>query len=186
MTSPKISRDRTTEVLCHEKGFTPFEIARSEDTSGAPARSRFQTGFTLIEVLVVIGIFLLLAGLSLGIGVDTVRRATVGSERTVLVQLLERARSRAMNNIGNAPHGVVVTSTSFVLFEGATYVPASPLNESSPRSDEISVTGPTDPVTVVFDQLSGAVDAGEAGDIVLSNGAQTYTISLNTEGRIDW
>ncbi len=131
-------------------------------------------------------IFLVLAALTLGIGVDTARRATVGSERTTLVESLERARSRAMNNIGEKPHGVIVTSTDFVLFQGATYAAGDPLNEVSERSEGISVTGPTDPLTVVFAQLSGRVDAGQTGDILLSNGDQNATIGINTEGRIDW
>ncbi|MDO8520651.1 MAG: type II secretion system protein [bacterium] len=140
-------------------------------------------GFTLVEILVVIGIFLLLAALTLGIGVDTARRATVGSERTLLVELLERARSRAMNNIGEKPHGVTVTPTDFVLFQG---VPNPATDEVSPRGDGITVTGPTDPVTVVFAQLSGAVDVAQTGDIVVSNGDQTSTVGINTAGRIDW
>lgn len=147
---------------------------------------KFRSGFTLVEILLVIGIFLLIAALSLGVGVDTARRATVASERTLLVELLERARSRAMNNIGETPHGVVVTTTDFVLFRGSVYSPSDTANELSPRASDMTVTGPTDPVLVRFAQLSGAVDAGEAGDIVLSNGDQSLTVGINTAGRIDW
>ena len=147
---------------------------------------KFQKGFTLVEILIAIGIFLVLAALSLGIGVDTVRRATVASERTLLVEILERARSRAMNNIGEVPHGVVVTSTDFVLFRGAVYSPSDASNEVSERAANITVSGPTDPVLVRFAQLSGAVDPSEAGDIVLSNGEQTAIVGINTAGRIDW
>lgn len=145
-----------------------------------------EQGFSLVEVLVVIALFLVLAALTLGIGVDSVRRATVGSERTTLVQFLERARSRAMNNMGNVPHGVVVTPTDLVLFQGAVYSSTDPLNEVSPRSEGITITGPTDPVTVVFGQLSGVVASSQTGDLVLSNGEQTATIGINTAGRIDW
>ena len=172
MTSHKISPDN----MFQKKGL-PFSKKRV--TLG-------NSGFTLVEILIVIGIFMLLAALTLGVGVDTARRATVGSERTTLVESLERARSRAMNNLGEKQHGVIVTSTDFVLFQGSIYSAGDPTNEVSERSDGISVTGPTDPVTVVFAQLSGRVDAGQTGDILLSNGDQNATVGINTEGRIDW
>lgn len=149
-------------------------------------RPQSANGFTLIEVLIVVSIVMILGALSLGIGVDGVRRTTVAEERTLLAEALTRARNRAMNNIDEKAHGVRVTATDIIIFEGSAYSASDPLNESATRNSDISISGPTNPLTVVFTQLSGDVDSSQTGDIVVTNGAQQYTIAINTEGRINW
>jgi len=55
------------------KGFTPSEIARPKGPSGAQARARFQTGFTLVELLVSMSVFLILLVVAIGIFVNGLR-----------------------------------------------------------------------------------------------------------------
>ena len=64
---------------------------------GAPAR-----GFTLVEVLVVIGIIALLAGLSMGVGVSLRRKAAVDRTR-VLIGKVETALDAHKDTFGGYP-----------------------------------------------------------------------------------
>lgn len=138
--------------------------------------------FTLFEVLIVIGILSLVGVLTLGVGTDSIFRANVGSETTLLAELLTRARNMSMNNVNESPHGVHLDSTDFVLFEGATYDANDPDNVVVPRSGNIAVTAFPD---VVFEQLSGAV-SGAPISTTLSDDAESRTVVINEEGRIQW
>ena len=138
-------------------------------------------GFTLIEILITLGIFVILASLGLYVSLDSYRSYTFSSERDALVSLLLKARNQSMNNIDELPHGVHIGSQSFTLFEGVTYSVSNPKNNIIARNAAISVNGLTD---VNFSQLSG--DPSLIGSITLSYGARTAIISIENEGRINW
>jgi prepilin-type N-terminal cleavage/methylation domain-containing protein len=140
-------------------------------------------GFTLIEIIVVLTLFSILGALMLGIGVDSVERTIVGEKRTMVVELLERARTRSMSNIGALPHGVYVTGADITLFQGGTYVPGNPSNEISTSNEQVTITAPATPFSVVFTQLSGTTTPVA---ITFSNNGQSYSVTVNAEGRIDW
>lgn len=143
--------------------------------------ARTDAGFTLIEILIVTAIAVILFSMGLFISFDFYRSFLSNSERDLLVGILEKARNRAMNNIGESPHGVHITASSYILFQGSAYTVASPDNEPITSNPAITKTGLTD---VVFGQLSGDPDA--TGSITLQSGARTDVISINDEGTIGW
>lgn len=126
-------------------------------------------GFTLIEILVSLGIFTFLASLGLFISMDFYRSYSFRSQSSSLVSTLERARSQAMANINAAPHEVKIATSSYMLDSQAFSL------------DGITPSGLND---IVFTQLSGESNA--SGSIRLTDGVHTATISLNYEGRISW
>ena len=86
-------------------------------------RESREAGFTLMEVLLVIGMFVILAGFGLFVSMETYRGSNYHSDRSLLIAVLERARAEAINNIcsggscaDGAAHGVHIQSDKYILF----------------------------------------------------------------------
>ena len=140
-----------------------------------------EQAFTLTEILVVLALLGVLATFTLFISLDYYRSATLRSERDTVVTILEKARSQSMNNIDQSPHGLHITTSSYILFEGSTWASrAQALDISFPVSGGVTATGND----IIFSQLSGATTAAT---IYLTdlNGKQ-LPVSVNTEDAIDW
>ena len=145
--------------------------------------SRSKEGFALIEIVVMIVILAIIGGIGLLLSMDQYRSYVLNSDRNTLVSMMQKARNKSMNNVNEAPHGVSIRPTSFVLFRGSSYVSRNPaLDETVPRSTALTITGSAE---VVFEQLTGSV-TGLTGDITISNGLNSHVISINSEGRLNW
>jgi prepilin-type N-terminal cleavage/methylation domain-containing protein len=141
-----------------------------------------QSGFSLLEILVVLGMFVLISGFALVISIDSFRSHNFGSEQELVVGLLQKARSQAMDNIDQTPHGVHFTSSNYSIFEGPTYTSGIDF----PVGSGITPSGATD---VVFAQLSGQVaGANPPLKIVLKDNTtgKTFNIFINNEGQINY
>lgn len=136
-----------------------------------------QRGFTVVELLVVIGIFATMASLGMWLSADTYRSRSFQTDVNTVVSVLQRARSRAMNNVNETSHGVKLNAAGYTLFQ---------TGDSS--KDEVIEGNPTflfsGPTEILFSQLSG--DSSATGLLVITSGAKTATISLNNEGQISW
>ncbi|MEK7613724.1 MAG: type II secretion system protein [Patescibacteria group bacterium] len=143
-----------------------------------------QRGFSLFEVLIVIGILGVVALFTVGIDTRSISRSTASAESTVLLQMLIHARSRAMNNEYQMPHGVYVDANNFVLFRGNSYDPLAAGNEPTPRSTQVSISiPPAVPFEVVFTQLSGTTSAQT---VKLASGVDSVDIDIKETGAIAW
>ena len=148
--------------------------------------------FTLIEVMVVIGLFFIVGGLGLLISMDSYRSSSFYADRNLLVATLQRARAEAIHNVclgtctginndGKA-HGVHILSDKYVIFQGTAYSSSDPLNAEFSANPGFVHGGLTD---VLFTQLSGTTT--NTGDIVLSDKAgHVSTTTIGSEGQISW
>lgn len=144
------------------------------------------TGFTLIETMVVMGIILLCACTLSFIDIQTYRHDALSEERMRIVSLLEDARTQAMHNHHERPHGVALYPDGrCVSFAGDSF--ASAIHQY----DIVSM--PTYPITlgdmpreIVFAQQSG--DAQYDGTIELHDPVRNTSvfITINHEGAIGW
>lgn len=145
-------------------------------------RNTERRGVTLLELVVTIGILSILFGLGLLASLDFYRSNTLSSERDNVVAFLRRARSRALNNVRQADHGVVIGSSTYTIFQGSSYAGRdAAFDEEFPRTSGLSISGLSE---IIFRPLDGSANA--SGSIILGNGTRSSTISVNTEGRIDW
>ena len=80
------------------------------------------TGFSLIEVLIVIALVGIILSMGMLIGQSSIGRSYVYSERDALVSLLTTARAQSLANMNESAHGVYISSTSTTLFEGSSYL----------------------------------------------------------------
>jgi prepilin-type N-terminal cleavage/methylation domain-containing protein len=146
-------------------------------------------GFTLIEVIIVIGIISILGGLSLFIDLNSYRGDAFRAERAALVTALQTARADALNNINENRHGVAIHPSGYngyIIFEGDSYASSTHLLDEKMESSYSVDISSTSPSEIVFDQLSG--NANYDGNIVLIDPARqsSTTISINHEGKISW
>ena len=149
----------------------------------SPNTSTQNRGFTLIEVVIGIGLIGLIAGLGLFLGWDFYRGFAFLSEQKIVVSVLQKARNQAMNNINEKPHGVHFETGCYIIFENAydgTGCNGS-TNEVIAVSPTMSVKTPL-PADIIFTQLSG--DSTET-DFVLTNGIREVIISVANNGQID-
>jgi prepilin-type N-terminal cleavage/methylation domain-containing protein len=144
-------------------------------------------GFTMIEVLIVIGLISVLAGMGLMFSFDSYRGYLARSEQTQVVQMLAKSRNRAVNNFDQDQHGLKITDESVVMFSGNIYDEDDTANEDFPRNDAVVYEGATE---IVFDQLSGNLEAcdvppSEDCEIRMTYGGITRKVTVNEFGGIE-
>lgn len=141
-------------------------------------------GFSLIEVLLVLGIFAAVAAFTLFMGIDTIARGSAMSERDTLVALITSARTSALANTQARPHGVRIDATSFTRFEGTSYTAFPATYRVVPRNSGVSISGPALPVDIIFSQLAATTTGYST--ITLSQGGASYTVDVSSAGHIEW
>lgn len=141
-----------------------------------------------MEILITTTVFVALAGIGLVMSMDMYRGASFRSERDTAVSLFQKARSRALANRYQSPHGVCYddASRSYIVFRGASYVAGSETNEITPAGPGVSLS--SFPLCgagegVVFAQLTATTTGA---DIAIIQNAKSETISINHEGAIMW
>jgi len=139
-------------------------------------------GFTLIEILIAIGILTIILSFGYLISFDFYKNYALQSEKDLLVSILRKARSQALNNVGAAPHGVYIDNASYTIFYGNSYVSRdSQYDENIKKAPGINLSGLNE---IVFAPLTATSTA--SGTIVLNNGTGSFSIDVNYEGRINW
>lgn len=140
-----------------------------------------QCGFTIIEIIVVLGILSMLLILSIAISFQHYKSFALHAERDRVVGILTQSRTLAMVNSNRLPHGVHVTSDSFIIFQGQEFITTDPQNTIISSDTAVGHNGISD---IIFTQVSGNVL--QTGTISLNNASGSEDISINTEGLIQW
>ncbi|MEK7642421.1 MAG: type II secretion system protein [Patescibacteria group bacterium] len=150
-------------------------------------------GLTLIEIIVVIAIFGLIIVFGLTLDLSSFKRSTFHSEQRILVSVLEKARSRSLNNMFGSVHGFCYIAPNYVIFrDRVTCLPTSTTDEIVPANINIaSNLGTTFPIEIVFAQLTGKLvpqltPANNELVIHITDGIKSADIKINNEGTINW
>lgn len=148
-------------------------------------------GFTLIEVIVTLTLMSVLFSFGLILSMDVYRATLERSSRDVLVTALTTARTRALVNLHQSPHGVCYRAPDFIVFRGTLYDAASPFNETMPGDPSITLTSANDFLTcgtgsgIVFGQLSATTSNTEVVTIA-EEGRPSQSVQVNALGTIVW
>lgn len=146
-----------------------------------PKKNNGLLGFTVVEILVVLGLLAVLFALTAPIVANNYRRYQLTSEKQQVVTLLQKARGEAMSNIASRSHGFSVQSSTYVVFAGTSYATRDPsMDQIYPRNTAISATGTTE---FVFSALVGTA---ASSSVYLNDPPLVASISVNGEGRIDY
>ncbi len=140
-------------------------------------------GFTLVELMVTIGIFVVIATLTSVNFFSTYAQSTLGATEDVLIADLKTAQANAMsgqsqNGVAVPGWGIKVTGPSqYVLFPGTTYDPSNSGNRATtlPSGVTIATTFPSG--QVAFTHASGEVTSF----VTLQN---TFTVSGDISSKV--
>ena len=146
-------------------------------------------GFSIIEIVVVLGIISLLLVAGLFISADSFESYYFISEEKLVSSLLRTARSRAVNNLSGTSHGLFIGESEFVLFQGESFDYKSSTNEPFLRNKAVEISSDFEDEDrqsfVIFQNLTGRLISNE-GTIYLTALRHSSTVEIESEGRINW
>ena len=144
-----------------------------------------ERGFTLLEMLLTISIFTVLAGLSLPLYASFTNRNDLDLDTQQLAGMLRRAETYARTMNGDSAWGVKVQSGSAVLFKGDTYASRdTTADETDSVPSGISFGGTVG--EVVFAKFTAAPTTSGTITLTDTNSNDVRTITLNAKGMVDY
>ncbi len=145
-------------------------------------------GFTLVEIIVVVALITIIFAFGAFANVNLFTRQISLSEESALVGVLQKVRSRAMNNIDASRHGVHIEDGSdyYIIYREFPYNAINITNEKFWREKKVVITSSGNISSdVVFEQLSGNT-VNDGMITLLDTGGQTKVITIAPNGLIDW
>jgi len=150
-----------------------------------------KNAFTLVELLIVIGVSAVLVALSGGVYIALEKRSSIDIQARELKSVLILARNRTLASEEEQRFGVhIATSTKeYILFKGASYSATSTENEQfiiEPRININSVNLRGGGHDVIFQRLTGIT--AQYGSITLQDAADSsriQTICIDSSGSIE-
>ena len=141
-----------------------------------------KAAFTLVELLIVMAIFALLITASIPVSINFYKARTLDVNQNGLVQTLRKAQLKAMSIEADSSFGVYITQGKYILFRGSSYKTRDAnFDEIFKLPSNIEVSGLSE---IVFSKLDGI--PSKTGDITLTSGSKSETISINKVGKIDY
>lgn len=140
-------------------------------------------GFTFTEVLLIIGLIGIIAGLAIPFYQSFQVASELDNTSQSIIQTLRRAQSKAMASDSLVAFGVHLESQKYVLYKGASYNPADPANETY-NVVKVLTINPQLGVEVVFNAVTG--ETTNTGNITITSSVnKTKIISINNLGVVN-
>jgi prepilin-type N-terminal cleavage/methylation domain-containing protein len=160
---------------------------------GGQNSRRRQAGFTLVELLVVMGLFGVLLTMTTIALIRPQATASISSTVNGLVADLKAQQLRAMAGDSETatsaqPHGIYIQNNQYRLFKGSAYSGADADNFAVAAADNVGLSTTFTSTQVVFSKGTGEVGSfnGSANTITVTNSisGQTNVITINRYGAI--
>ncbi len=143
--------------------------------------------FTVIEVLMAIGIIVVLAGLSVPTADIFLSRNELHTEALKMTDALRRARNQAMSGQEDSAWGVHFTAGDYTVFKGASYNPSDSYNETFNLPGILSISAITingGGSEIIFDRIAGTTSTFGTTTIQTDT-SESQTIVVNSGGVIN-
>ncbi len=143
-----------------------------------------QRGFTLLEVLLSVGIITVLAGISIPVYMSFNNRNDLDLAAQSLADSLRRAETYSRGVSNDSQWGVEIQTGAITLFKGAVF------SSRDTSYDEVTILPGSFAVSglneVVFAKLSAAPSATGNISLTSSNLNETRTVTINAKGMVDY
>lgn len=151
-------------------------------------KANYKFGFTLTEILIVLGVMALLSGIIFSTFITFKKSEALNKDTETIVEVLRQARSQTMSSQNASQYGVHFTSSQVTIFTGATYSSSASSNQNFILSSTDTlltislVGGGTD---IVFSRLSG--ETSQNGTVVVSSPdtSRIKTVTIYKTGLVD-
>lgn len=138
-------------------------------------------GFTLLELLLVISVAIIIAGLTTPIGVRFFQTQTLDETTSSILGTIRRAQNQAVFQKNDSVFGVKFLFGSYVLFQGSSY--ASRIqseDESFTLSSGIATSGIDE---VVFTKRTAIPNI--IGTLIITFGNDSQALNINAQGKVE-
>ena len=168
-----------------------FRIPRARAKRGRGLRYS-HAGFTLVEVLVIVGILIVLIALSVPAFRFFQKESDLGNSAEEIINTLRLAQNKTLASEGGSQWGIYFENTTtphqYILFKGSSYA----LRDISfdeihklPKSVEIYQINLAGGKEVIFNRITGETSqAGNLGLRLISDTSKTKTIYIENSGQV--
>ena len=136
-------------------------------------------GITLIEMLVVVAILAILAGIGT-LALTSFRSAkTLSADSARVVSMLADARARTLASIDDSQYGVHFATDRSILFKGTSYTDGAATNVTLTLSSNVSISDislPGGGSDVLFSRLTGKTSQSGSITLSLTGGTSTRVV----------
>ncbi|MDD3646962.1 MAG: type II secretion system protein [Candidatus Dojkabacteria bacterium] len=152
---------------------------------------RSTDGITLIEIVIVIGLLAILAGVSIPIYRTSFTKGDLDTSASQVLSTIRLAQSKAMGGEDASKFGIhfdtTTTPDQYILFKGDTYNPSDTYNQVNNLSRQIEISSVGlggGGVDLVFEKYSG--ETVNDGTITFKNTTGEFIyITINSIGKTD-
>lgn len=141
-------------------------------------------GFSLFELLLVIAMIAIVAGVSMPYGLSYFRTQTLNSIESQMADVLDKARNQSVVQKDDAQYGVYMQASSslkYYLFKGSSYT-AQPTDEPYDVPPDTTIVFPGSLQTILFSKHTGMPSA--TGTITISRDSMSRTIIIDSFGNL--
>lgn len=136
-------------------------------------------GFTMLELLLVIGAAILIAAFTVPVGIRFFQTQSLDEATSGILETLRRAQNQAIFQKNDSAFGVKFLSGSYILFQGSLYGEVPSEDESFALPSGVFTSGIGE---IVFAKLTGLPNVTAILTIISNNDNQTITI--NSQGAV--
>ncbi len=144
---------------------------------------KIEQGFTLLELVIVIAIMTLAAGIIIWSLAAFQSRQTAANAAAEIISALTLARAQTLNGLADQVHGIHFTANNFTAFVGSSF------NNNDSNNKTTSFNGVTLNLNlvgggsdIIFDRLTGGTS--DTGVITVNSGNVVKTITILSSGLI--
>jgi len=152
-------------------------------------KNKSNSGFTLIEIIITLGIISLISTALYASFASSNRRQVLEKQTASILALLEDAHSETLSSKNLYQYGVHLDADQAVLFRGSAYSALDASNQVQPLDNRVTISdislagGGSD---VLFDRLTGATsNSGSLTVTLAADNSQTKTITIFKTGLIE-